>query len=369
MRLAISVILLGCASAPQPAGDDSSVSPDDAGVDSIRDTRRDLDSITEDTTVDEVATDTAAPPRIPCEIPNPGPTKCPAGGCVVEVIAKGQTVVSSLLDGGTELFFTTGDAMGTSGTVKRMSKSTFTAKSFAGGTYPSGIALSDTEIFWANFDNTDPVYWGAVKKRTRADVYAPPTTLVAMEPQTLRLTYAEGYIFWTRLTGGLYRVSAGGGSRKLLVENAWAGPVVAEDHLVFFESDPVSRDSWLSKMPIPGGVVSRLSQVGGSPFLAWSSGYAVWTDESAGRVWRACTDMPSEAKQLVFGVDRPVPIAVRDGWVYFAERAKSVQRIPLEGGTPVVLATGARNVSGIVVDDDWVYWSDFDLGTISRTAR
>lgn len=364
MRSLIAALLLGCSGSPEPAINDASVSDGDARADLGVDTRRDLGTIVTDTAPPMHT----APARTPCELPKPGPTKCAAGGCPVEIIAKGQTVVSSLVDGGTELWFTIGSTMSPAGSVKRMSKSTFAMKTVGGGNYPSGIALSDTEIFWANFDNTPSVSWGAIRTRTREDVSAPSTILVANEPQTQSLTYAGGSIYWSRLTGGLYRVPSTGGMPKLVLEGA-GDPVVAENDLVFFDGF-TADDVWLSKMPVLGGSVTRLSSVrSGGIRMAWSAGYAVWTDETLGTVARACTDLPGEAKYLVTALSRPVPIAIRDGWVYFAERASNIKRVPLAGGTPVVLATGARNVSSIVADDDWVYWSDFDLGTISRTPR
>jgi hypothetical protein len=366
--LSIALVLSACGGDPieqsptdaQPAETAETIS--DGGIEAATDTAP--------TTVDDAAD--AAPPRAPCAMPVAGATKCPSGGCTVEEISSGHNAIKHLTDGGSELFFSTTDSGSTSGWVERLNKATREVANVASGSYPSGIALSDTEIFWGHFDNLPTPAWGAIRRKSR-DLDASYALVVASK-QTLvdHIAYAKGYVFWPRGGEGLMRVSATGGTPTLVVPGVEFGPVVAENDLVFIEIDPTTRAPWLSKMPIPSGPVARLSSLGfaaGAHTPAWDSGWAVWSDESAGTIKRACTDEPGEVTSIAVGQSSPWPVAIRDGSVYWAERAGSLKRAPLAGGDAVVLATGLQNVISIVVDAEWVYFADFNKGTISRTPR
>lgn len=310
--------------------------------------------------------------RVPCAMPTAGPTKCPSGGCTVEEVASGRYAIKHLTDGGAELFFSSGDPSSATGWVQSFNKATRELAIVGSGTYPSGIALSDTEIFWSHFDNLPDPVWGAIRRKSRTDPEAYPLVVASKQTLVDHIAYANGYVFWPRSGAGLMRVSATGGTPTRIVPGVEHGPVVAEKDLVFIEFDPTTRAPWLSKMPIPSGPVTRLSSLGfagGAHVPAWADGWAVWADESAGTITRACTDTPGDAKTIATGQASPWPVAIRDGWVYWAERAKSLKRAPLAGGDAVVLATGLQNVNSIVVDANWVYFADFNKGTISRTPR
>jgi len=61
----------------------------------------------------------------------------------------------------------------------------------------------------------------------------------------------------------------------------------------------------------------------------------------------------------------PFSLAVDAESVYWADGG-AVKKVPVAGGSPVVLASAQNQAFGIVVDANHVYWSSYGDGTINR---
>jgi hypothetical protein len=61
--------------------------------------------------------------------------------------------------------------------------------------------------------------------------------------------------------------------------------------------------------------------------------------------------------QLAGNLDQPQNIAVAGEYVYFAA-STSVYKVPIDGGTPVVIASEQGSPAGVAVDGTGVYWVD-----------
>jgi sugar lactone lactonase YvrE len=51
--------------------------------------------------------------------------------------------------------------------------------------------------------------------------------------------------------------------------------------------------------------------------------------------------------------------------VYWVD-GPAVKKVPIGGGTPVVLAAGQNEAFGLVVDAAHLYWSSYGAGTVTR---
>lgn len=79
------------------------------------------------------------------------------------------------------------------------------------------------------------------------------------------------------------------------------------------------------------------------------------------------TNDSGEAATLASGQLKPHGIVIFDEYVYWTDAGKgTVSRVAVEGGKTVVLASGGRRPEGIVVSGDYVYWTDFEAGTVSK---
>lgn len=76
---------------------------------------------------------------------------------------------------------------------------------------------------------------------------------------------------------------------------------------------------------------------------------------------------PSEVVTLASGQLKPHGIVIFDEYVYWTDAGKgTVSRVPVEGGTVTILASGGSQPEGIAVDQDCVYWTDFEAGIVSK---
>jgi hypothetical protein len=82
-------------------------------------------------------------------------------------------------------------------------------------------------------------------------------------------------------------------------------------------------------------------------------------DGAAGGPHDQATVAQTEGIELAGGIAHPEDVAVDDQFVYFANyNDGAIGRVPKAGGPVVKLAQGTPSVKGLAVDGDWVYWTD-----------
>jgi hypothetical protein len=134
---------------------------------------------------------------------------------------------------------------------------------------------------------------------------------------------------------------------------------VGDDAVYWTERDP----GRLKKVGLDGGVVTTLASDVFMYELALDaqSVYAA----SASVLWKvpraggSGVTLLSDARAYSVGTD--------GSFVYFSGSDVSLQRVPVEGGTPSVLAMNASG-SALTVRDGFVYWSNYQTGTINRSS-
>jgi hypothetical protein len=108
---------------------------------------------------------------------------------------------------------------------------------------------------------------------------------------------------------------------------------------------------------------------GGPTFLALDEHNVYWTDSLNGRVMRA----PLNGGPAVVLVDDPdnTPwgIAVNLGWVYWVDDEGLVLKVPVDGGTPILLCDGGHMPVNVAVDATSVYWTDYGENAVGSVLK
>lgn len=290
----------------------------------------------------------------------------------------------------------------------------------------SALTSDDTHLYWTETFYPDP---GVIK---RMPLEGGPATVVFENAYPLSggLAVHDGYIFFADrgfpnsyrllkipVTGGAETFLAGRVITDLFAEKNWIRKLVADGEIViWFDNDSINRTSvnggpgttlagdlaltpvdiaiengrvyWsettgpsssqtgsIRSVPVAGGAVRVEVQGGDAPFelevdnghLYWNEGGNIGTIEGFGRIARM--DLSSGAIATVIGgvsSDCP-PIAVDDSHVYIADGFR-VKRVPVQGGTPEIIARGDFNIKGIAVDKGILYWTEDPMTAVRKMA-
>jgi hypothetical protein len=101
--------------------------------------------------------------------------------------------------------------------------------------------------------------------------------------------------------------------------------------------------------------------------------YGIAADESVvfagtadGYVLRFPTDDLGDVEVVADGMQMVLDLALNDTSVYWTNGFDTVWRQPRAGGTPAAFATDQLGPASIVIDETWVYWTNYFTGTIVR---
>lgn len=220
------------------------------------------------------------------------------------------------------------------------------------------IAVGGGFVFVTSFD-------GAI---FRLPVSGGVATKIALPEWPTYVAVDSTHVYWTDLakppnTGSVGRVAIGGGMTELLATGL-AGPnscTLFGDRVYFAHGTTGGR---VESVPVAGGSAATVADAVTAPYyVAANSARVCW---AAGGTSIACsvggTLVSGEAARINF-------LALDDTHAYFALRSGVLRRVPLAGGSPVTIDTGADSTLGaeIVLDGGDVYWSSG--GQIRRVAK
>jgi hypothetical protein len=234
---------------------------------------------------------------------------------------------------------------------------------------PIAIAVDDTSVYWANWAPMAP---GSIVKVPLAG--GEPTTLAANLDQPLSLAVDAMNVYWTTgndSAGTVMKVPLAGGSPTTLASIQAGSPsalAVAGSNVYFTTGGGV-----VMSVPVGGGAPVTLASGQDNPFQV--------VLEGTGLYW-ANYDPSGAGAIMTLAIGGSTPVALASGivpqglaatsasvyWTSIVGHGSAVTSVPVGGGIPTTLATGASGTafSAIAVDDASVYWADFFQGRLMK---
>jgi hypothetical protein len=249
--------------------------------------------------------------------------------------------------------------------------------------HTSALALGDTYVYWANSGrgDDDGTIWRVDKSGGKPELLARRLRL----PSVLAV-YGER-VYWPK-PGAIMGSTPGGGARPIVKTERPA--YLAVDGEFFYWSEirdtdwqhtphseiPPRRHGRILRKPKHGGesIVladheAQSSQYQGPYSFLVVRGDLIWNQGSDLHHHDGSRDVKTRLTDLI---DR---YAADGSYIYYFTsyglgHTRQIRKIPYDGGTPVVLVDleGEREVTGLAVDDAWVYWSSGD-GRILKVPK
>jgi hypothetical protein len=245
---------------------------------------------------------------------------------------------------------------------------------------PYGLAVSGSDVFWVDF-------FGAVRKCPKTGCLdAGPYSFPASSGAGIALDSTN--IYWTEFTSG--RVAAcplsGCGNASVLYQGA-AGPtygIAVDSTHVYWPNNTQGRLYSAPITGVPDGGAPTLLAVSGDPNYATVSPSSIY--------WTVSTDPGTvQTAPLNAGLDGSVPTILAAGQrhpkavvldpacgtLYWASSGPlnlggGVYRCPITGCPDSGPAAFAANQDGpvwVAVDTSYVYWADYTTGTVWKRAK
>jgi hypothetical protein len=230
---------------------------------------------------------------------------------------------------------------------------------------PTGIALDPLNVYWVV--GAGIAESGAIMKVPLSG--GTPLAIVSGESSLgERIGIDAASVYWTRAEGAIMKTLLDGTETTMLSAGSWRPTYIAVDaNSVYWTTDCEGAGDG-------GGSVMKVSLQGGAPTtiasrqscptaIAVGTTHVYWGTLTAsktgpGTVKRAPLD-GGEVKTLASGSVAALGLAVVKDWVYWVAGSGGVVRMPIDGGTPVVLSS-CRGVAEqlVALGDREIYWLD-----------
>ena len=256
---------------------------------------------------------------------------CDGAGCTGEkcqplVMAQGQSSPGEIAIDGTQIYWTNYG----SGTVMRVSKDGKTTVTVGDNQASAwGVAVFGNNVYWANGASTGSAWKGS------ADGSSAPVSLYSS-------------------TGSMRGVAAD--ADYLFIAHYQSNQVVRVDL-----ADTSKKASYPAQKPND---------------LALDADAAYWSNEEGSLVKLSRTAVSGTMPQeLLGGLSRPRGVAVDENNVYVVAAGNvgasdgALYRVPKNGGAAVALASALRNPRELAIDKTHVYFTSYGDGTVQRMSK
>jgi hypothetical protein len=248
---------------------------------------------------------------------------------------------------------------------------------------PIGIAVDSTSnVFWVDFNGavaTSEIVHGIPSAQTNYTFNSFDSPL----PGAVDVTFDNTNVYWVdQLAQTVNQVARDGLSGPIHIATSPAPTAITVDArsgIVYWLDQGTSEVSGsVNSIAIggsaDGGIPTALASDEKLPCdLAVVAGFVYWTGTDpvlGGTVKRMPVDGSAGPTVLVQALYAPEGIAVDSTFVYWTNfNEGTVMKVELAGGTPFTLASGQNNPQAIVVDANSVYWSNAGDGTIWKVAK
>ncbi|HEY5242876.1 MAG TPA: hypothetical protein VIJ22_15460 [Polyangiaceae bacterium] len=240
----------------------------------------------------------------------------------------------------------------------------------------NNVAINTTGVYTVAGGGGD-VPQGIVVGCAKTGCNSQYTTLATGQNGVWGVAADDVNVYWTNQqdVGGIFEAPIGGGPAVMLSGAGPAGSVVANGGRVFYEGATTTTSPGFGET----GVLT-VSATGGPPtvLVPPNPNYnVVALTVDCVNVYYETTDgtiaqVPiggGTPTTLVTGAGRGLlQLAVDSDRVYFGSTQGDVASVPIGGGAVTTLAPGAGSI-GIAVDANNVYWTNRDEGTVMKLAK
>ncbi len=261
----------------------------------------------------------------------------------------------------------------------------------SGQTEPWSLAVDDASVYWASAGSGDGGLISSVPRGGGA------ITTLATGQSPCGIAVDATSVYWTNCSGGGYpgevmRVPLAGGAVTTLASS--------QDGPYAIAADGAGSIYWVNgDVPRPGdptaGTVERLVLDGGHPTpvasgqvipiaIALAQGNLYWgisggfgssafpQDGGPGAVVALAPDGGSPETLVTVSVYPAFGFGIAAGGAsiaYTSPGDDTVMIVPIDGGSPLTLATHQEVLTGIAIDDTNVYWTDPGHDAVMEIAR
>lgn len=219
------------------------------------------------------------------------------------------------------IYWSSGNAIGRADLNGANADQTF----ISGASGPDDVALSASDVYWANFSN------GTIGRSSREGT-GTNQSLITGAASPYGVATDSNYVYWTDWANGTI-------NRRNLDGSGVTEPLI-------------------TGLTYPSGI-------------AVDSNYIYWSEELSNRISRANLDGSSPSNTFITGLSRPTGIAVDSEYIYWAGSTFSgaIGRAKLNGTEPDSgFITGLLQPMGVDVNPPYIYWAEYYTSSIGRAG-